>query len=445
MKRSKTMAKSARIISPFQRFFQKFVQGSYPLFAAAVAAVIWVNISHETYHGVWHTEVAFSLGSFQISRSIAHWIDEALMAVFFFAVGLEIKREFLVGELSSAKKALLPVMAALGGMIVPAAIYAIFNYHTPSAKGWGIPMATDIAFSLAVLALLGRRIPFGIKLFLSAFAIADDLGAVIVIALFYTASLNWSSLMVGGVFVIGLFIANRLWVRSSLVYLLLGIGLWFCILKSGVHATVAGVLVAMFIPARAKYDTDVFIKAVEAMLDKLRSCEASCGFSILLNREHLNAVQAIDLACRDVETPLQQLEHTLEPWIAYVILPLFALANSGILFEGFDFLQAVSHPITLGVFAGLVLGKPVGIALFSLFAIEVFNIRLTSGVTKRHVIGVSFLGGIGFTMSLFITGLSFVDPEKIALAKFAIVFASILSGILGFLVLRGSAATIDHS
>ena len=237
--------------SAFLRFFKGFVQGSYPLFAAAVAAVIWANVSHETYHHFWHSEFSVILGPFEIAKSLAHWIDDALMTVFFFTVGLEIKREFLVGGLSTPKQALLPVSAAIGGMLVPALIYTGINAGTPEVRGWGIPMATDIAFSLAVLGLLGSRIPFGIKLFLSAFAFADDLGAVLVIALFYTSAIQWSALLVGGGFLVLLFFANRLWIHNALVYLVLGLGLWLCIMSSGVHATVAGVLAAMFIPLAA--------------------------------------------------------------------------------------------------------------------------------------------------------------------------------------------------
>lgn len=420
----------------FARFFQSFVHGSYPLFTAAVVAMIWANLSYHTYHGWWHAELAISLGPLHVSKSVAHWIDEALMAIFFFTVGLEIKRELLVGGLSSAKQALLPVMAAVGGIIVPAGIFMIFNHQLPSAKGWGIPMATDIAFSLAVLGLLGKRVPFGIKIFLSAFAIADDLGAVVIIAAFYTASLNLSSLLIGFVFIAALFAANRLWIRSALVYLILGIGLWVCVLNSGVHATVAGVLVALFVPARAKYDTDAFVETVDRLLDRMKCGIESCGFSILLNREHLNTVQSIDLACKNVETPLQRLEHTLHPWVALLILPLFALANSGIHLGGFNFQAAIHHEITLGIFWGLALGKPLGIAFFSLATIAIFKTPLSSGVTRTHLVGAGFLGGIGFTMSLFITGLSFTDPQRINLAKLAIVSASLLSGVLGYAILR---------
>ena len=363
--------------SAFLRFFKGFVQGSYPLFAAAVAAVIWANVSHENYYHFWHSEVSVVLGPFEIAKSLAHWIDDALMTVFFFTVGLEIKREFLVGGLSTPKQALLPVSAAIGGMLVPALIYAGINAGTPEVRGWGIPMATDIAFSLAVLGLLGSRIPFGIKLFLSAFAIADDLGAVLVIALFYTSAIQWSALLVGGGFLVLLFLANRLWIHNRLVYLVLGLGLWLCIMSSGVHATVAGVLAAMFIPARGKCNTDTFVERVKHLIDRFECSADSCGHSILLNRDHLDTVQAIDLACRRVETPLQQLEHQLHPWISYAILPLFALANTGIFFQGLDWQRALVHPVALGIFIGLFIGKPLGIGLFTFLTIRIFKIQLT--------------------------------------------------------------------
>ena len=443
MKTTDMAIPSPRVPKQFQRFVRKFVQGSYPLFAAAVAALLWANLSQETYHAVWHAELSFSLGSFQVSKSIAHWIDEALMVIFFFTVGLEIKREILVGGLSSPKQALLPIAAALGGMVVPAAIYLSFNPASASAKGWGIPMATDIAFSLAVLGLVGRRIPLGIKLFLSAFAIADDLGAVLVIALFYTQSLHLQYLLVAGVFLAGLAGANRLWIRSPLTYAILGIGLWTAILGSGIHATVAGVVVAMFIPARGRYDTATFTREVQGFLDAL-DCEAdACGQTILLNRQHQNTVQAIDLACRDVETPLQRMEHALQPWIVYLILPVFALAHAGLELKGLDVGNAALHPVTVGVVLGLVAGKPAGIFVFTAVAAKLFRAPLHSGVGWRHILGVGFLGGIGFTMSLFIAGLSFVQPELLEFAKLGIVAGSILAGVIGFVILKSGGSPQD--
>jgi NhaA family Na+:H+ antiporter len=339
-------------------------------------------------------------------------------------VGLEIKREMLVGELASFKKALLPVSAAAGGMVFPAAIYVAFNHGTPAASGWGIPMATDIAFSLAVLAILGTRIPLGLKVFLSAFAIADDLGAVLVIALFYTQSIAWNYVLLSGVFLLGLALANFFWIRSTLIYAILGICIWFSILGSGIHATVAGVIVAMFIPARGKYDTDTFITEVNRRMSDFQCEPGSCGYTILLNPRHLNACQGIEFACHEVQTPLQRLEHGLHSSIAYLILPLFGLANAGLSLEGVNITHAISHSVTLGI------------TLFSYLAHKLLKIPLPSGVNWSHVMGASILGGIGFTMSLFISSLSFTSHEFIGYSKLGILVGSVFSGILGLVVLR---------
>ncbi|NNF98627.1 MAG: Na+/H+ antiporter NhaA [Desulfobacteraceae bacterium] len=433
--------RTKKVTNPFQRFFGHFVSGSYPLFAAAAAALVWANFEPHSYHGVWHADVAISVGPFQMVKSLAHWIDEALMTIFFFVVGLEIKREFLVGGLATPKQAMLPIAAAVGGMLIPAALYALFNAGTETGNGWGIPMATDIAFSLAILGLLGTRVPFGLKLFLSAFAIADDLGAVLVIAVFYTASIQWSYFMVAAVFVLLLAAANRLWIRWTIVYVVLGTGLWFAILGSGVHATVAGVLVAFFIPARGKYDTDTFVETVKNELDVIACEQNSCGFTILLNRGHLNAVQNIELACEAVETPLQRLEHGLQSWVALVILPLFALANAGLVLSGLDIKTAFLQPVTLGIETGLILGKPLGVFLFTFLAAKLFKASLPENVTWRHILGAGCLGGIGFTMSLFISGLSFQQPEISEYAKLGILTASVISGIAGYLILRSPFRT----
>lgn len=420
-----------QVIESFESFFRKVVRGSYPLFLATILAFIWANLYPSSYHSAWHTELTISLGPFQITNSLVHWIDDALMTLFFFAVGLEIKRELLVGELASPKRAMLPIAAALGGMLLPAAIYAAFNYGTPTVHGWGIPMATDIAFSLGVLAILRDKVPLGLRIFLSAFAIADDLGAVLVIALFYTQQIVWHYLIVCGFFLIGLALANRLWIRWTLVYALLGMGMWFAILGSGVHATVAGVLVAMFIPAKARYDTDTFLGKVKAYTDQFECEPGSCGYTILLNKEHLDAVQAIEEACHDVETPLQRLEHNLESWITVVILPLFALANAGLTLGGIHLSHAVTHPVTLGVALGLVVGKPLGIFVFTYLASKTLKAPLPSGMRWSHIIGVGILGGIGFTMSLFISGLSFDIAEFAELSKLGIIMGSAVSAILG--------------
>ena len=422
-----------------ESFFKKEASSSVLLLLASIAAVFLANSSFATiYHNFLHTEIALGLGEYQISKSLLHWINDGLMTFFIFIVGLEIKREILVGELSTPKNALLPVIAALGGMLFPGAIYFALNRGTPTAGGWGIPMATDIAFALGAIAVFGRRLPVGLRVFLSAFAIADDLGAVVIIAVFYTKKIVWSYLMICIFFVGGLIAANLLWIRWTLIYTLLGLGIWLAVLNSGVHPTVAGFVVAMFIPARGMYDTDKFVRKVKEIMDEFRCEEQSCGYSILLDRGHLNAVHALEIACHEVETPLQRLEHSLHPWIAFVLLPLFAFANAGLSLKGVDLMSIVHQPLTLGVSLGLLLGKPIGIVLFSLLAVKTGMAVLPAEVGWSHIIGAGMLGGIGFTMSLFVSGLSFVSPELLNSAKLGILSGSILAAGagLGFLAYK---------
>jgi NhaA family Na+:H+ antiporter len=425
-----------QLFLPFQRFFDKEVSSGIILLSATLIALIWANSPFASvYNSFWHTELSLTVGPYSINKSLNHWINDGLMAFFFFTVGLEIKREMLVGELASLRKALLPASAALGGMLFPSLIFIFFTYGTSMAKGWGIPMATDIAFALGALAVLGRRIPVGLRVFLSAFAIADDLGAVLVIALFYTKTITLHYLLISLLFVGGLAVANFFWVRRTLVYAVLGTGLWLAILGSGIHATVAGIVVAMFVPARGKYDTDKFLSEVSTQLNEFQ-CEPGCGHSILLNERHLNAVQSIELAAHHAETPLQRLEHSLHPWVAFVVIPFFALANAGVSFAGMDILNALLSPLTLGVSLGLLLGKPLGITLLSFLTVKTGLAPLPSGVRWSHIVGASILGGIGFTMSLFIMGLSFSDGTLIDQSKFGILAGSLASGIIGLAFLR---------
>ena len=422
--------------SAFQNFFNTISNGGFLLIAAAISAFIWSNYSPDSYDHFWHTDLSITIGGGVLSHSLAHWVNDALMTLFFFTVGLEIKREMLVGGLSDPRKAALPVAAAAGGMIVPALIYFIFNGGGDSASGWGIPMATDIAFSLAILSTLGNRIPFGIRLFLTAFAIADDLGAILVIAFFYTPTIHLSYLAGALLVCAALFVLNRFWVRTPLAYIILGTILWFLIAHAGLHATITGVIVAMFIPAKSRYNTDLFLKMVRKRLEKIRCDGDNCGYTIMVNRAHLEAVQSIHTACCKVETPLQKMEHTMEPWIAYFILPLFALANAGVVMADLDMQVALLHPVTLGVALGLVLGKPIGITLFTWLATKILKVNLINNVTWPMIVGVGFLGGIGFTMSLFIGALSFAKPTYQEYAKMGIIIGSIAGGTLGYLVLR---------
>lgn len=424
--------------STFQYFYSKISQAGFLLFAAAVMAFIWSNLDPEGYHHFWHLEFTLSLAGAGITHSLVHWVDEALMTIFFFTVGLEIKREILVGGLSDPKKAALPVAAAVGGMVVPAAIYFFFNAGTAPVSGWGIPMATDIAFSLAVLSTLGNRVPFGIRLFLTAFAIADDLGAILVIAIFYTPTISLSYLFIAAVLMVGLWILNRMGVRLTLPYVLLGILLWYAVSHAGLHATISGVILAMFIPSQGKYKTDIFLKMVSERLDQIRHDNDSGGVSIMVNRVHLKAIQDIKLACKEVETPLQRLEHNLSSWVGYLVLPLFALSNAGVVLGEFELSVALFHPITLGVALGLLLGKPVGIFIATFLVCKLLKTKLMHGVSWTQILGTGFLGGIGFTMSLFIANLSFAEPVHLEYAKIGIIIGSFFSALFGYLILRKS-------
>lgn len=420
----------------FQNFFNTIANGGFLLLAASICALIWSNINPEGYAHFWHKEFTLTFGGASLTHSLAHWVNDGLMTLFFFTVGLEIKREMLVGGLSDPRRAALPVAAAIGGMIFPALIYWGFNGGMTSMSGWGIPIATDIAFSLAILSTLGRRVPFGIRIFLTAFAIADDLGAILVIALFYTPEIHLTYLLGGIGVCLVLLVMNRNWVRNPIAYLIVGVVLWYMVGHSGLHATITGVVVSMFIPARSRYNTDVFMKMVRERLEQIRCDGDECGYTIMVNRAHLDAVHSINVACARVETPLQRMEHALEPWVAYLILPLFALANAGVVLGALDLQAAALHPVTVGIILGLALGKPIGITLFTWLTTKILRVSLITGATWSMILGVGFLGGIGFTMSLFISALSFTEPIYQEYAKIGIIGGSFLAGVFGYLVLR---------
>jgi NhaA family Na+:H+ antiporter len=424
-----------QILRPFQEFMRTSASGGVILLLCTVAALVWANSPWaSSYTDLWQTRLSIGLGSFVLAKPLLLWINDGLMAIFFFVVGLEIKREILIGELSSVKQAALPIAAAFGGMIVPAAIYFTLNIGTAAEAGWGIPMATDIAFALGILALLGDRVPLALKVFLTALAIVDDIGAVLVIALFYTAEISWMSLATGGVILILLMAANLLRIRHWLVYAVLGAALWLAFLKSGVHATVAGVLVAMTIPARARIDAGEFLYNSRAALEEFERAGAS-GDDVLTSDDQQAAVQALEDGCEAVATPLQRLEHALHPWVTFAIMPVFALANAGVTIGG-DFSAALTSSLSLGVIAGLVAGKQVGVTLFTWLAVRSGLATMPESMTWRQVYGVSWLAGIGFTMSLFIASLAFGDSPFLSTAKVGILTASLIAGIVGWIILR---------
>jgi NhaA family Na+:H+ antiporter len=364
--------------------------------------------------------------------------------VFFFLVGLEIKREMRVGELASVRQAMLPIAAAVGGMIVPAAIFALFNAGRPGSAGWGIPMATDIAFALGVLALLGSRIPAGLKIFLAALAIVDDIGAVLVIAVFYTADISVGSLSAAGLVVAVLFVCNRAGVRHSVVDALLGIVLWFAVLKSGVHATVAGVLLALMIPARTRIDEDQFIVSAERALKHFSAASDPDAESVMSNPEQQEALHSLERSIDLVQSPLLKMEHALHAIVAFVIMPLFAFANAGVTVNG-AMLATISWPVVLGVLIGLIVGKVVGVTLASIASVRFGIASLPDQVGWSQMHAVSWLAGIGFTMSLFIANLAFESGPLLDSAKVGILSASLIAGVTGWLLLRHSSFSASKS
>jgi Na+:H+ antiporter, NhaA family len=418
--------------------------GGILLLVFALTALIWANSPwSETYDALWATELTLGTVQFHLTESLRHWVNDGLMAIFFFVVGLEIKREVLVGELASPRRAALPAIAAFGGVLVPAGIYLLFNRGTIGEQGWGIPMATDIAFALGVLALLGDRIPLGLKVFLTALAIVDDIAAVVVIAVFYTAQVHWSALGIAAVVFAALIVANRLHLRQPLVYGTLGIALWAAVFESGVHATLAGVLLALTIPARTRINPDVFVNKGRELLREFERA-GEHGASILTNGARQEALAELEDVVEGAGAPLQRLEHVLHPWVAFAIVPLFALANAGVRVEG-ELGEALGNQVTLGVVLGLVLGKQLGVSLGAWLAVRSGVADLPAGVAWRHIYGAGWLAGIGFTMSLFVADLAFADPGEAVLliaAKLGILVASIIAGVGGWLILRRHSAIL---
>ncbi|MCB1865100.1 MAG: Na+/H+ antiporter NhaA [Chromatiales bacterium] len=426
-----------RVTTPIEEFIHDQTAGGLVLMACAVLALVLANSPWaESYAHILHTPITLSIGAWSLSHSLHHWINDGLMTLFFFVVGLEIKREFLVGELADRRRAALPIAAAIGGMVVPAGIYALINAGGPGIAGWGVPMATDIAFAVGVLVLLGPRIPRPLLTMLLALAIVDDLGGVLVIALFYTHDLNLTALAWVGILFAALMILNRGGVRRPWVYFVFGTMMWLAMLASGVHATLAGILTAWTIPARPKYEPRQFIEKVDELLDRMKT-GCSNQTSLLANQQQYALVQALENGVHHVEAPLQRLEHTLHLPVAFLIVPIFALANAGVPIEAASLGQLLHDPIALGIVLGLVLGKFLGITGAVWLAVRLGFGQLSAGVSFAQVMGVALIAGIGFTMSIFIAELAFAgDAARLVVAKTGILAASLIAGISGFLWLR---------
>jgi NhaA family Na+:H+ antiporter len=429
-----------RVLAPFQRFVQTESASGLVLLACTAFALAWANSPWAaSYEHLWETELTLALGPWTSHTTLHHLINDGLMAVFFFLVGLEIKREMLAGELASIRQAALPIAGALGGMVVPALLYASLNAGSPGEPGWGVPMATDIAFALGVLALLGDRIPVGVRVFLAALAIVDDIGAVLVIAVFYSGGIAWNPLLFAGALVLLAIGANIAGVRRPWAYAIIGLLLWGAVLSSGIHATIAGVLLAMTIPARTRIDEGRFIARARRALSRFEIAHEP-GASPLMDPEHQAAVHQLEQLAEQLQPPLLRLEHALHGVVAFGIMPLFALANAGVPIGLAQLEGGESTAVALGVALGLVVGKPVGITLFAWAAVRLGAASLPQAVSWRSIGGAGLLGGIGFTMALFIAGLAFASqPALLVAAKLGILGASLTAGVAGWLALRGSS------
>ncbi|EQB39808.1 sodium:proton antiporter [Sulfurimonas hongkongensis] len=425
-----------RISTPFEEFIHaQTTTGMILLFMTVVALLLANTPLTQAYADFFHTQVELSIGSWELSHTIHHWINDGLMAIFFFIIGLEIKREILTGELSNIKVAILPILSAIGGMVVPALIYMAFNYNEAGAKGWGIPMATDIAFAISALVLLRNRVSPALVTFLVALAIVDDLGAVVVIAIFYTDDINMISLTLVFASFLVMVIFNRLGIRMILPYFIIGLILWFFMLESGIHATIAGVVAAMAIPSKPKLTPLDFTNDTRDLLDKYDN------YPIATDCTMHDKQKAILTNIKDriiaVESPSARLEQKLHLSVGLIVIPLFALANAGISIDFSSVGDTIVESVSLGIVAGLILGKVLGIAGVAWLAIKLGIAKLPEGSTMSQVFGVSFLGGIGFTMSIFIADLAFVgNPELIFQAKIGIIAASLFAGLFGYFWLR---------
>lgn len=423
----------SRVLTPFEEFIHRQTTSGLLLMGTAIIALVLANgLLAEAYLHFIHTPVNISIGNWAINMSLHHWVNDGLMALFFFVVGLELKREIMVGELSDMRQAALPIIAAIGGMIVPALIYLAFNPEGDASRGWGIPMATDIAFAVGTLVLLAGRVPKALITFLVALAIADDLGAVLVIALFYTQelALNW---LVASVALLAVLLAfNFAGIRKVMPYFAVAVLLWYALLQSGVHATLAGVLGAFTVPARFKYNPSLFVERIKAQLERfIASCQQDD--SLMTNEKLYSVVQNLEQSVQGVQTPLQRLEHIWHLPVAFIVIPIFALFNAGIPLQLSSLGETFTHPVMLGVTFGLLFGKFIGITGACWLALRFGIGQLPRGTHFSQIAAISVLGGIGFTMSIFIAELGFASqPEYLLMAKTGVLAASALAGLLGF-------------
>lgn len=424
---------SEKILSPFQKFVKIESFSGILLMFATIVALIWANSPFAaSYQALWQYKLGFKTQDFELYKPLILWVNDGLMAIFFFLIGLEIKREFLIGELNSIKKLAFPLVGALGGMLVPVGVFLVLNQNPETLKGWGIPMATDIAFSLAVLKLLGDKVPLSLKVFLTAFAIVDDLGAVLVIALFYSGSIKLGLLVTAFILLAILYVLSYKGHYSKFVMVVFGIIIWTLFLKADIHPTLAGVLLAFSVPISQRIKTPEFVENLEVITNNIKM--ASVLKKPILSPEQINEIDNLEEWSCKYKSPLQHLEHNLHNWVAYAIIPIFALANSGIAISSDIHLDTA---LAINIAVGLVIGKSVGISSIIFLSKKLKFIDIPIDISSRQIIGVAFLGGIGFTMSIFIASLAFIDnPIYLDSAKIGILIGSIISAICGYFILN---------
>ncbi|MCY3414604.1 MAG: Na+/H+ antiporter NhaA [Candidatus Heimdallarchaeota archaeon] len=434
----KRNAPIARIISPFINFVKYEASSGIILIITVIVALIWANFFGRSYFQLWHTYAAISFGSFELKKPLHLWINDLLMAVFFLLVGLELKRELLVGRLRDRRRALLSVIGAMGGIIVPAFIFLLINIQSPRYRvGWAIPTSTDIAFALGILYLLGRKAPVSARVFLASLAIIDDISAILIIAFFFTEKLVLGYVLLAFSMFLILILFNYLNVRRALPYILVGSVMWYGFFGSGIHATVAGVLLAFTIPATIQMDHMEFRGKSSKLINDLLRMTNDNEIRPEELPVYMNTIASLEHSCHEMESPLQKLEHNLTPWVAFIIVPIFALANSGASFTP-AVMETIFSKFSLGIILGLFIGKPIGITLFSYIAVRLGFARLPNDLNWHKIIGLGFLAGIGFTMSTFITSLAFKeDAVAIEAARIAILIASLISGLTGYFLLGG--------
>jgi NhaA family Na+:H+ antiporter len=430
-------------VGPFQRFFQIQAASGILLIIATAIAMVWANSSvADSYYRIVNWELTIQIGEiFKLTKPLILWVNDGLMGIFFFVVGLEIKREILVGELSTFRQAALPFFAAIGGMVIPITLFIVFQGEKPGSEGWGIPMATDIAFSLGILSLLGKRVPLALKVFLAAFAIVDDLGAVLVIAAFYSESIGWDYILIAVSLYIALAIAIRVGMRSGILFLVTGGFIWYYVLKSGVHPTVAGVMLAFIVPVQRTIKVGVFNRVMRQNLVPFGDLESED--KLLLNNDQLHALDNIETYVDKVHSPLQYLEHKLHNITSFFVMPVFALANAGVLLSSEPGVPVVGS-LSVNIALALIVGKVLGIVIFSWLGVRLKLTELPAGTRWVNMVGLGFLGGIGFTMSMFIASLAYQDAGFLNHAKVGILIGSLIAGACGYFLLRTTLKPVDE-